>query len=358
MEVPTLDKFPKRVLAKIDIQRAFILSRLIIAAERLQLFRALHDKPMTAAQIGKSLKLHKLYLLPFLNVMASLGLLHKQKDSYRNTQFAEKYFIAERSIYWTRQYSKECVSDYETLTDLEQALASGKRDYQIKGRAKPDYLEGMKRDPREAEDFTQMLFHLHQGDAEALAGYLDLSQHRKVLDVAGGSGVMSIALANATKNPHLQACILDIAPVCRIAAGNVRRAKLSRRIRTQAGDIHRGLPAGYDVIMFCDIGPISSELLQQAYEKLPPDGLVVLVDRYVSDDGTSPLDRLATHFVGSGFGLATRGQMVEALKSCGFRSIKSKKVYQDVWFITGVKPTSSSASSSPRPHRGFAVPSD
>jgi len=31
---------------------------------------------------------------------------------------------------------------------------------------------------------------------------------------------MSIALAK--KNPHLRACILDIAPVCEIAAGNVR----------------------------------------------------------------------------------------------------------------------------------------
>jgi hypothetical protein len=355
MEVLTLDKFPKRVLAKIDIQRAFILSRLIIAAERLQLFRALHDKRMTAAEIGKSLKVHKLYLVPFLNTMVALGLLRRKNDLYWNTPFAEKYFIAERSIYRTRQYSKECVGAYERLTVLEQALGSGKRHHQIKGLAQPDYLERMKRDPREAEDFTQMLFYLHQGDAEALAGYLDLSQHRNVLDVAGGSAVMSIALVK--KNPHLRACILDIAPVCRIAAANARRAKLSRRIRTLTGDIHRGLPAGYDVIMFCDIGPISSRLLQQAYEKLPPDGLVVLVDRYVSDDGTSPLDRLATHFVGSGFGLATRGQMVEALRSCGFRSIKSKKVYQDVWFITGVKPTSSSASSSPTPRPVFGAPS-
>jgi predicted nicotinamide N-methyase len=270
--------------------------------------------------------------------MVSLGLLHKQNDLYWNTRFAEKYFIGERSIYWTRQYSRECVTAYERLTVLEQALASGKRHYQIKGLAKPDYLERMKRNPREAEDFTQMLFHLHQGDAEALAGHLDLAQHRKLLDVAGGSGVMSIALVK--NNPHLHACILDIAPVCRIAAANVRRAKLTRRIRTQARDIDQGLPTGYDVIMFCDIGPISTELLQHAYETLPSHGLVVLVDRYVSDDGTNPLDRLAEHFVGSGFGLATRGQMIEALKSCGFRKIKTKKAYQDVWFITGVKPAS------------------
>jgi hypothetical protein len=89
--------------------------------------------------------------------------------------------------------------------------------------------------------------------------------------------------------------------------------------------------------MFCDIGPISRELLLHAYKKLPSHGLVVLVDRYLSDDGCQPLDRLAEHFVGSGFGLATRGQMVEALKSCGFRKIKSRKAYQDVWFITGAK---------------------
>jgi hypothetical protein len=36
----------------------------------------------------------------------------------------------------------------------------------------------MKRDRRQAEDFTQMLFHFHRDDAEALAKYLDLSKHR------------------------------------------------------------------------------------------------------------------------------------------------------------------------------------
>jgi hypothetical protein len=32
MEKPTLDKFPKAVLANIDIQKAFVISRLIVAA--------------------------------------------------------------------------------------------------------------------------------------------------------------------------------------------------------------------------------------------------------------------------------------------------------------------------------------
>jgi len=156
-----------------------------------------------------------------------------------------------------------------------------------------------------------------------------------VLDVGGGSGVMSIALAN--KNPHLRACILDIAPVCEIAARNVKRAGLSRRVRTLAGDIRESLPRGFDVVLFCDIGAKSMRYLRNAYQSLPAKGLLVLADRYLSEDGTEPLDRLVEHFAGSSFGLDTRGDMVRAVKSCGFRAVRARKVYRDLWCITGVK---------------------
>ncbi len=303
MEKPTLDKFPKAVLASIDIQKAFVASRLIVAAERLQVFRLLHQKRMKADAIGRALKIHKYYLQAFLNSLVALRLLDKGNDGYGNTALAEKYFIDERSIYWTRQYSNECVEAFEALTVLEKALVSGRRYKSILQLKRPSYTEAMKRDHSQAENFTQMLYHFHKDDAEALAKYLDVSRHSAVLDVGGGSGVMSIALAK--RNPHLHATILDIAPVCEVAAGNIRRAGLARRVRTLGGDIHGRLPAGHDVIMFCDIGPISKQLLRSAYKCLPANGLVVLVDRYFSEDGTKPLDRLVEHFAGSSFGLAT-----------------------------------------------------
>ncbi|HVP53782.1 MAG TPA: methyltransferase [Candidatus Eisenbacteria bacterium] len=338
MQLPTLDKFPRGVLGAIDIQRAFIVSRVIIAAERLQLFRKLHGKRMSAAAIGRALKIHEPYREPFLNSLVSLGLLHKSGDTYRNTCFADKYFITERSIFWTRQYSRECAEAYDTLTVLEQALTSGRSCASIKGLKKPGYVEAMRRDRRRAEDFTQMLFHFHHDDADALAKHLHLSQHRALLDAGGGSGVMSIALARA--NPHLRACLLDIAPVCRIAAGNIRRAGLSRRINTLSGDLEDKLPTGYDVILFCDIGAVSEQLLQNAYNSLPPGGLIVAVDRYLSDDGTKPLDRLVGSFAGSAVQLATRSDMVARLRSCGFQAVKARKVWRDLWCVTGRKPSS------------------
>jgi predicted O-methyltransferase YrrM len=341
MELLTMDKFPGKVLAAIDIQRAFIVSRLIVAAERLQVFRKLHGKRMSAAAICRALKIHKFYCDTFLNSLVSLGFLRKSGDTYWNTRFGEKYFIEERSIYWTRQYSKECVQAYEALMVLEQELASGRSPASIKGLKTPSYTEAMQKDRRRAEDFTQMLFHFHQDDARALAECLDLSKRRVLLDVGGGSGVMSIAVAK--KNRHLRACVLDIAAVCKIAAKNIQRAGLSKRIDTQTGDIRRSLPTGYDVIMFCDIGPLSMQLLRNAYKSLPPGGLVVAVDRYLSDDGTQPLDRLVAQFVGSSFPQATRSDMVAAVRSCGFRSVQKRNVHKDLWLISGRKPRAASA---------------
>jgi len=264
MQLLTLDKVPKEVLASIDIQTAFIVSRLIVAAERLQVFRRLHGRRMRSAAIGRALKIHSSYRAPFLNSLVSLGLLHKEGDTYSNTRLAEKYFIDQRPIYWTRQYSKQCVHAYKVLTELEKALASGRRDASAKGRKKPRYVQ----DRRQAEDFTQMLFHVHQEDAEALAKCLDLSKHRAVLDVGGGSGVMSIALVR--KNPGLRACVLDFEMVCDTAAENIQRAGLSQRVApapcwSQSGE------GGYRTLRRC--GPwVRARWIGMAIQGLPGQG--------------------------------------------------------------------------------------
>ena len=183
-----------------------------------------------------------------------MGLLVKKGDVYRNSSLAEKYFIEGRSIYWTRQFSKECVEAFDAYAALEKVLLSGEISHAIEKANKKNYLEAMKNDAEEAEDFTQMLFHYHQPEAEALAEHLNLAKKRAVLDVGGGSGVMSIALLK--KNPNLNACLLDIEPVCEIVLDNIRNAGLSHRMSVISGDFHKGLPEGFDVIMCCDIGHV------------------------------------------------------------------------------------------------------
>ena len=72
MEMLMLDRLPRRVLATVDLQRAFIVSRVIVAAERLQLFRALQGRPTSADQLGRTLNIHTEYRDAFLNSLVGL----------------------------------------------------------------------------------------------------------------------------------------------------------------------------------------------------------------------------------------------------------------------------------------------
>jgi cyclopropane fatty-acyl-phospholipid synthase-like methyltransferase len=193
----------------------------------------------------------------------------------------------------------------------------------------------MNEDKNESRDFTQMLFHFHRPEAEALAHYLDLKDKKAILDVGGGSGVMAMALVE--KNPHVEACVMDIESVCRITKENIKNAGLTRLMSVLPGDFRDGLPSGFDVIMCCDIGRVPREIVEEAYRRLPLGGMIVLVDRFFSSDRTDPLDRLLYQFEGSGFPTETSDEMIDLLKACGFKKTRKDELINDVWIITGTK---------------------
>ncbi len=335
MDSLTLNKLPRRVLEELELETVFMASRLVVAAERLQVFRRLSGKRRSAVALRKLLGIHPAYSEHFLNALVSLGLLRKRGDLYENSALSEKLFVKERSVYWTRQFSGECVENFQSLTVLEEVLKSGRDPSTVMMKKGTSYVERMKKNPRMARDFTLMLYHYHRADATALAKHLDLTSFHSVLDVGGGSGVMSLALAK--KHRHLRARILDIEPVCRVARQVIRKERLSGRVKALAGDMNKTFPSGHDVIMFCDVGHLRSSMLKRTFKSLPTGGMVVLVDRFFSEDGTRPLDRLLYQFVGSSFGVDTCKEMVHALSACGFRRIKRWNIYRDVWLITGLK---------------------
>ncbi|UCD30282.1 MAG: methyltransferase [Planctomycetota bacterium] len=331
----TLDKLPEKVLARIDLQTAFMISRCVVAAERLQVFRKLHGRKLSAAAIGRMIGVRGWRLEAFLAALVSVGLLKKTGKLYSNTALTSKYYVRERSIFWTRLFSEECRRDYQAFSVLEEMLTTEKSYASILGIESRDYIKEMKRNPQWAHDFTHMLYHYHLPHARSLAENLDLSNHRSVLDVGGGSGVMSMALVRRYK--HLKACVLDIEPVIHVAKKIIRRERLTRRIDTMIGDMTRHIPDGYDVVMFCDaeLGGVST--LKMAYDSLPGGGLVVLVEDFSSEDWTVPLYRLMWQLRSNTFWLHSKQQMVTMLRKSGFVAVRSRRIYKDTWLITGRK---------------------
>jgi hypothetical protein len=331
----TLDKLPKKILARIDLQSAFMISRCVVAAEKLQVFRRLHGKKLSAAAIGRMIVVRGWRVEAFLAALVAIGLLKKTGQRYSNTALADKYYVRDRSIFWTKQYSEWCCREYQAFSVLEEMLTTEQSYASILGIDSAGYIEEMKRNPQWAHDFTHMLYYHHLPHAKALAQNLDLSKYRSVLDVGGGSGVMSMALVR--KHKHLKACVLGIEPVIHVAKKIIRKERLTRRVDTLIGDHDKHIPDGYDVMMFCDAEIGDGSTLKLAYNSLPKGGLVVLVEDYSSDDWTVPLYRLMWQLRSNSFWLKNWRQMGAMLRKSGFTAIRSRRIYRDTWLITGRK---------------------
>jgi protein-L-isoaspartate O-methyltransferase len=301
----------------------------------MQLFRKLYGKKLSAATIGRKIGIHGWRIEAFLAALVSIGLLKKTGKLYSNTALANKYYVRERSIYWTKLFSEECRKDYRAFSVLEEMLTTERSAASILGIKSGNYIKEMERNPQWAHDFTHMLYYYHLPHAKALAESLDLSNYHSVLDAGGGSGVMSIALARKYK--QLKACVLDIEAVVNVARKIIRREKLAKRIDTLIGDHDKHIPGGYDVIMYCDAELGDGNTLKLAYDSLPEGGLVVLCEDYSLDDWTAPLYRLMWQLRSNSLSLKKWRQMAALLKECGFTAIKSRLIYEDTWLITGNK---------------------
>lgn len=331
----TLDKLPRGVLSRVDLQTAFMISRCVVAAERLQVFRRLEGKKLSATAIGKMIGVHGWRVEAFLAALNSIGLLKQTGKLSSNTALTSKFFVRGRSIYWTQLFSQECVREYQAFSVLEEMLTTGRSYASIIGADGRDYVEEMRQDRRRAHDFTHMLYYDQLPHAEALAKSLDLSGYHSVLDVCGGSGVMSMPLVR--KYRHLKACVLDIEPVVAAAKKIIARERLTRRIGTIVGDMTKHIPVGYDVVMFCDAELGGVKTLKMAYDSLPEGGLVVLVDDFSSDDLTVPLCRLMLQLRSNSFWIKNRQQVAAMLRESGFKAVRSRRLYRDTWLVTGRK---------------------
>lgn len=172
-------------------------------------------------------------------------------------------------------------------------LTTGKPgNWQAKSDGK-DWHESML-DPEFANEFTGLMnsrgLALGQSLAAALTGRL--GERRTLLDVAGGSGIYSATLV--ATHPQLSATILEQAPVDAIARSEILRHHLEDRVQVKTGDMFAEKWPISDIVLLSnmlhdwDLTEVR-KLIAMAAEALPPGGLLVIHDAFISDDKSGPL---------------------------------------------------------------------
>jgi ubiquinone/menaquinone biosynthesis C-methylase UbiE len=145
-----------------------------------------------------------------------------------------------------------------------------------------------------ARHFTLALAGRAANVAPHLARVVDLANSRQLLDVAGGTGLYSLAFLQ--QFPQLSATVLDRPEVLKVAAEYRVRHGMQLRLALREGDMFADEWPACDVVLLSNVlhdwdVPTCRELVSKAAALLPPGGQIIIHDVFLNDalDGPLPI---------------------------------------------------------------------
>lgn len=290
-----------------DLMDGYIPSAALNAALELGLFWRIAAQPMDAAALGQALGIPAQRCQYWLQLLSTIGLVDSGPEGYAPSPAARSAILDAYSQDAWAFLAREARERFPAILDLALHLREPGSVWAAQGWTPPDYFALLVESPERARGFTRMLYELHLPLAEDLAGFLDMTGVDRLMDLGGGSGVMSLALLR--RYPHLTAVVVDIPNVCaaarqlvrevvrEVGVQNARHAAgeeapvhpLEGRIAYHAADfIQDELPTGFDMVLECDVGAYSEDLFRKIRPALNAGGRLVIVDQFAQEEGLAP----------------------------------------------------------------------
>ncbi|MEW6364780.1 MAG: methyltransferase [Acidobacteriota bacterium] len=260
------------------LARGFMASRIVLTAVELDLFGVLGDVRMNARALGNALKADARGMERLADALVSLGILLKDGGEYRNTPESLEY-LSSRSAQYRGGALRHMANLWKSWDRLTEVVRGGRAQEASWSDA-------------EQRAFIQAMEHGSKGIAEKLAATLDLSRARRVLDLGGGPGTFSIAMAR--RQPGLTAVVLDLPHALDVARVAVDEAGLSERVTLKEGDFFEDdLGSGYDLVLVSSIIHSFDEvenlrLLARARDAIEPGGQLAIRDFLIDPTHTRP----------------------------------------------------------------------
>jgi hypothetical protein len=299
---------------------------IVMAAHKLGVFRELAGGQATAATLADRLGVPKRSLGILLRGCVALDLLTIEDECYSCTPFAAETLIPDKPGYLGRLVDKEAFF-YEAWGDLTSSVRTDQAalaSIQVRLREEPDITRN---------------FLLALDDIAALFGgefasHVDLTDHRRLLDIGGGVGSYTVALAE--RYPLLEATILDLPEVVPWAQAFVAMAGMDRRISVEPHDfLVDTFPRGCDAILLSNIfhdhpPTVNQGLLTKAYEALVDGGQVIVYDFLLESDRVAPasaaLFAVMMLIENQGGNVYTVPEIESWLASAGFQGVTIKRM--------------------------------
>jgi hypothetical protein len=213
--------------------------------------------------------------------MVSLELIEQDGDRYQNSEPAALFLAGKRGPDLRPMLRFFDQISYPTWQKLLDAVRTGNGQAQFG-----------KFDKRQQEIFSAGVESFSGPAAAALAASYDFGHHRKVLDVAGGTGSFLVAVLKCHAN--LRGTLFELPGPCAVARQKLAKLPEGSRIDVVEGDVFRDpLPAEHDALIVANTAHIFSvahniELMHKMRAGVQPGTRLLLVDLWTNPSHTQP----------------------------------------------------------------------
>ena len=256
----------------------------MLSGMQLDLFTPLKDGHLTAAQLAQALGVRADKLQPLLYALVAAGLLTVDGERFANTPEADHFLVRGKPTYIGGRhetFSRQWTGVLKTAETIRTGSPQAKIDFSAMPK---DQLESIYRGLHVAATAS----------GRDLVARYDFSACHSLMDVAGGSGGIAIAVTEAF--PHLRATVVDLPTVTPITQRYVAEASAAHRVQVMTADVVNGpLTGSFDVaVMRSFIQVLSSDQARRAIRNvsqvIQPGGAVYILGSVLDNSRLSPLE--------------------------------------------------------------------
>jgi predicted O-methyltransferase YrrM len=252
-----------------------------------------------------------------LNVLVASGLLIKSGEEYHNSVEAQTFLAEDGQNY---------IGDLVRITVGCNALLDHLKDILKKGSTLHGEIDF---------DRIQLLGHAQGALCEeldlvmnAIKSMPEFLNSKRILDLGGGHGVYSMALAQS--NSASNVALFDQPNIIEFAKGFIAEYEMDDKIRFMSGDFNADdIGTGYDMVFVSHVFYLLSDLnciLRKIYNSLNDGGIVVLNHWMMDDCRTSPkvsvIFDLYLSLISRDYGCRTVSEFNKLLGDAGFGDVR------------------------------------
>ncbi|MGF6095479.1 methyltransferase domain-containing protein [Pseudomonas sp. 18175] len=297
-----------------------------------QLFDRL-SRPTTADMIAQQLELDPANTGFWLDTLWSMGLLERdahQPPQYRNKPVTTDYLRSDSPGYCGDAWTFRLRGLRRFASQLGEQVRAGQPDSQPSETTTTQANWAGAARVQIAQEQRAVTVDMA---SRLMARVPEFASARRLLDLGGGPGLVAIALAQ--DNPQLCGEVFDFAPAVAVAADNIRRVGLERRLVVRGGDLAcDSIGEGYDLIWCSSVlhfVPDLAATLAKIHAALRPGGVLVSAHAEIPADAQHA-QRVTPYYLSMqmlGRHVTRAGGLQAAMEQVGFVDIDS---YPEVAF--------------------------